>query len=87
MDLELSGGVSQSCVVGVGVHMPVDDAQRLAEFGGCGWRVGGDQRSQQSVVDLGVEDRHALAVGGELVGVGVRETLDEAVGLFRRARS
>jgi len=35
--------------------------------------VRGGERDQQPVVDLGVEDGDADAVGGECVAVGVRE--------------
>src|SRR6266516_5816260 len=41
--------------------------------------VGGGQRSEQAVVDLGVEDRQALAVGGQDVGVGVFDPADQVV--------
>ncbi len=55
--------------------------------GGC-WRlVGGGERDEQPVVDLGVEDGDADAVGGEGVAVGVREPADEAVARRSRRRS
>jgi len=50
----------------------VDDPKRLAQLRWGGWGVGGQQRDQESVVDLGVEQREAGPVGGEHVGVGAR---------------
>jgi hypothetical protein len=51
--------------------------------GAQGWRglglPGGEQRGQDAVVDLGVEDREREPVGGEVVGVGVRAAGDEPV--------
>jgi hypothetical protein len=46
------------------------------EAGQNRWLIGGLQRSGHAVVDLDVEDREALAVGG----VGVPDALDHAVG-------
>ena len=47
---------------------------------GCGWLVGGgEERAEEAVVELGVEDGDADPVGGEAVGVGVRDAFDEPV--------
>jgi hypothetical protein len=64
-------------VVDVAADVAVDGGQGVAEFGRCGWAVGAQQRSEQPVVEFGVEDRDALAVRGQVVGVGVRTTVDE----------
>ena len=45
------------------------------------WAVCGQQRAEQAVVHLGVEDREALPVRGEDVGVGVLDLDDEALEL------
>jgi len=42
----------------------------------CG---GGQQRPQDAVVDLGVEDRERLTVGGELVAVAAGDAADQPV--------
>ncbi|HSN44654.1 MAG TPA: hypothetical protein VLR88_11450, partial [Propionibacteriaceae bacterium] len=34
----------------------IDGGQRLTQLGRCGWLVGGYERSEESVVDFGVED-------------------------------
>ena len=49
----------------------VDHGECLAARGRGLRLVGGGERSEQAVVELGVEDRDPLALGGELVGVGV----------------
>jgi hypothetical protein len=56
----------------------VDGAQRLAQWRWGRWLVGGQQRDEDPVVDLGVEDREAEAVRGQGVGVGVRQPFDQA---------
>lgn len=58
--------------------MPVDGAQCGPEFGGCLGLVRGEQRAQEAVMHLGVEDRCAGAVGGQDVPVGVLDPADEA---------
>ena len=67
-------------MVDVAANMGVDRGQCLAEFGRCWWLVGGQQWCQEPVVDLGVEDRDALAVGGQVVGVGVGDELGLTMG-------
>ncbi len=67
-------------MVGVVADVPVDDAHGVAELDGCRRGVRGDERPQESVVDLGLEDRHALPVAGEVVGVGASAAGDQAVG-------
>ena len=49
------------------------------EFGRCLGLVGGEERGQDSVVDLGVEDGEPESVGGQIVGVGVGTPGDQAV--------
>ena len=54
------------------VDLLVDGAQGGAELG---WGLGladGEQQGQDAVVDFGVEDREGEAVGGEVVGIGMR---------------
>jgi hypothetical protein len=48
----------------------VDLAERSAQRLWGGWVVGRGQRPQQPVVELVVEDRDALPVRGQDVGVG-----------------
>ena len=50
----------------------------MAELVGCLRLVGRGKWNEQSVVDLGVGDGDADAVGGEGVVVGVCEPMDEA---------
>ena len=57
----------------------VDAFEGVAEVRGCGRSVSGQQWSQELVVHLGVEDRDALAVVGEDVGVGTVEAFDQPV--------
>ena len=52
------------------VDVAVDGGQGALDLGWGRWLVGGDERAQEPVVDFGVEDGHALSVGGEVVGVG-----------------
>jgi hypothetical protein len=50
------------------IDVLVEGVQRGAEFG---WRlglVGGEERAQDAVVDLGVEECETEPVGGEVVG-------------------
>ena len=56
----------------------VDGCQGVAEVGWCWGLVGGHQRSEETVREFGVEDRESLSVGGEGVGVGVLDPLDQA---------
>ena len=51
-------------MVAVAADVSVDHAHCVAEFDRSRWSVGGDQQPEEMVVDPGVEDRHALAVGG-----------------------
>ena len=55
-------------VVGDG---PVQGSQALPDGERCGGLIGGQQRAQDPVPNLGVEDREALPIGGQDVGVGV----------------
>ena len=41
--------------------------------------MGGQQRLQEPDVDLGVEDRDPLPVGGQDVGVGLEQPGDQAI--------
>ena len=66
-------------VVEIAVDVLVDGFQRLTECGWCGGRIGCGEWSEEPVVQLRVEDRDALPVGGEDVGVAVLAALDEAV--------
>lgn len=67
-------------VVEVCVDVLVDGLQRLAERDWCRRCVCRDEWSQDPVVNLCVEDRDALPVGGEGVGVAVLPAPDQAVG-------
>jgi hypothetical protein len=53
--------------------------QRAAQLYRCRWSVGGDEWSQDSVVDLGVEDCDSLSLGSQVIGVAARSALDEPV--------
>src|SRR5271169_2099117 len=55
----------------------VDGAQGVPELGGCLGLAGGQQGPQEPVVDLGVEDRGADAVGGQDVVVGAGDPADQ----------
>ncbi|QDZ15866.1 hypothetical protein [Humibacter ginsenosidimutans] len=57
--LEFSGGLSEACLVDVGIGVRVDRAESAAQFGGCGWLIGSAERREEAVVDLRVEDRDA----------------------------
>ena len=57
--------------------MLVDGAQGGAEFGRGLGLVGGQERAQEPVVQLGVEDRDLEPVGGQDVAVGVLDPADE----------
>ena len=71
-DRECRSGGDAGCV-DVGVDEVVDDAQGLAQ-GLRGWStIGGERGSQEPIMDLGVEERDALPVTGQDVGVAVRE--------------
>src|SRR6266545_7706969 len=62
------------------VDRVLDRVERGAQFG---WRVGlgsgGEQRSEDPVVDLGVEDREPDAVGSQGVAVVAGDAGDQAV--------
>src|SRR5207253_10324140 len=45
----------------------------------CRRSVGSQQRSQKSVVERGVEDRHAGSIRGDGVGMGAWETANQAL--------
>ena len=57
--------------------MGVDGAQGGAQRWWGLWPVGGHQRSQDPVVDLGVEDREREAVVGEPVEVAAVDAGDQ----------
>src|SRR5438874_13272351 len=54
-------------------------ARARRRSGWSGRVVGGDEWSEKAVVDCRVEERDALAVGSQVVGVGALAALDEAV--------
>ena len=60
------------------IDVMVDHPEGLSEGEGCGWVVGGEQWSQESVVEFGIEDRDSLALVGADVGIGVRQPGDQA---------
>ena len=57
----------------------VDGGQGLSERVRCRWGVGSEQRSEQALVELAVEDRDSLSLGGQDVGVAGVEAFDEPV--------
>lgn len=59
--------------------MTVDGAESVAEFGRGLGLVGSYERTQEPVVDLGVEDREAQAVRGQCIPVPVRDAGDQLV--------
>jgi hypothetical protein len=64
-------------VGGVGIDVAGDSGQGCSELGWGLGLVGGGERNEHPVVDLGVEDGDADAVGGEGVAVGVGQAADE----------
>ena len=58
--------------------MLADDVEGLPELWGCLCLVGGHERAEQPVVELGVEDGELDAVVGEGVLVGALDPVDEA---------
>ena len=71
----VSGGESGSVdVVGDGV---VEHFQGLSDRQWRGWLVGGEQWPEEPVVEFGVEDREALPVVGEDVGVRMGQLDDQ----------
>ena len=57
----------------------VEGGEGLTQGSGLGWRVRAEERSQDPVMDLGVEDRRPESVVGGDVGVGPREAGDQAM--------
>jgi hypothetical protein len=53
------------------IDVLVERAERGTEFVWCLGLVGGEERGEDAVVDLGVEECEAQSVVGEVVGVGV----------------
>ena len=74
---QVSRGEAEPGVGYVGADVVVDGAQGGAEFGRGLGLVGGQERAQQAVVELGVKDRGLDAVGGQDVAVGVLDPADE----------
>src|SRR6266498_191579 len=74
----LSGGleVGLADVVADGL---VDDPQGITQGWWRRWAIRGQEWGQEPVVELGVEDREAPALGGEHVGVAAGQTADEAL--------
>ena len=68
-------------VVGDGV---IKNFERLPDLQRSWWCVRRQYWSEQPVMNLGVEDREALAVVGEAVGVGMGQPDDQP---FSRRRS
>jgi hypothetical protein len=58
--------------------VPIQGVQGLSQLGWCLWLVGGHERAEQPVVELGVEDSELDPVRGEDVPVGVLDPVDEA---------
>jgi len=77
--VKFSGGAGQAGAGGVVVDVAGDGGERGAEFWWGLGLVGGGERDEEPVVDLGVEDGDPDAIGGEHVAVGVREPADEPV--------
>jgi hypothetical protein len=66
-------------VVNVVVDLPIDDAQGVAKLEWSWWPISGQQGAEQPVVELGVEDRHLDALGGEHVAIGPLDAADQAL--------
>src|SRR6266511_356324 len=76
---QVSGRLREAGAVDVGVDVAGDGLEGGPELG---WRLGlvcGDERDYEPVVELGIEDGDADALGGEHVAVGVLDAADEAV--------
>jgi hypothetical protein len=57
----------------------VNDAESSVEFRYCRKTIDCEQRSEQTAVDLGVEDRYPHSIAGEHVAIGAGKTPDEAL--------
>ena len=57
----------------------LESLQGVPDFDVRGWFVGVEQGPEESVLQLGVEDRDADALGGEDVGVAAGKAGDEPV--------
>ena len=76
MSRVLGGPVGVGEVVGDG---PIEGSQALPDGERCRDLISREQRAEHPVPDLGVEDREALPIGGEDIGVGVRNLSDQAL--------
>lgn len=74
---QISRGFGEAGAGDVVVDVLVDGPERGAQGRWCLGLVGGEQRAQQPVVQLGVEDRAADAVGGQDVAVGPLDPGDD----------
>src|SRR6185437_12461623 len=61
------------------VQAALEGGEGAADVEWRGWSVGVEERSQQPVVELGVEDGDADALGGEDIAVAAGQALDESV--------
>src|SRR6185312_11378826 len=61
------------------VQAALEGGEGAADVEWRGWSVGVEERSQQPVVELGVEDGDADVLGGEDVAVAAGQALDESV--------
>jgi hypothetical protein len=76
---ELRDAGRQHCGGDPVVDVVFDGAQGGAELRWGLGPAGGEQRAQDAVADFGVEDRELQAVGGQVVGAGVRPAGDQPV--------
>src|SRR5262249_19627970 len=74
-----SGSTAYPSVINIRIDACVDDAKCVGEREWGRRFVSSQQGAEESVVDLGVEQRHAQSVWGEDVRVGPREARYEAV--------
>ena len=70
---------AQSGVVDGFGDVNVYGVQCLSQWRWCGWLVGGQQRTQQPVVQFGVEDRKPQPIGGQAVEVAAGDAGDEPI--------
>ena len=66
-------------MINVGIHTFVDGVKSATEREWGGGFVGGEQRGEEAVVDFGVEEGYADALGGEEIGVRIWDPSDESV--------
>jgi hypothetical protein len=76
---QLSSGFVKASGVDVVGHSIVDDAEGVSKVGWGRRTIGGQQRTEKTVMDLGVENGNTDPIAGEHIGVAVRQASNQAV--------